>query len=182
MIFTSLEGGVSSFGSTKAQEPLVLIDNVVVNNMIGGPAAQIEQINPAEVESIEVSKFGNNAAYGARGGNGIIAIHTGRNRLAERSALGAYDKTLLKPVPVKGYSVKRKFISPDYSTPEKNVAIPDSRTTIYWNPLVPLKDQPSVVSFYAADSPTRYRIVVEGVTKEGKPVRAEKIITIGKQP
>ena len=175
-------GGISSFGSMSTQEPLVLIDNVVVNDMIGGPAEQLERLNPAEIERVEVSKFANAAAYGARGGNGIISIHTGRTRLAERSALGAYDKSLIQPVPVKGYSVIRKFIAPDYSTPEKNVAIPDNRSTIYWNPTIQKNGQPIVVSFFAADTPTRYRIVIEGVTDDGKAVRGEKIVTIGKQP
>lgn len=173
--------GISSFGKMSAQEPLVLIDNVVVNDMIGGPAQQLEQLNPAEIERVEVSKFASGAAYGARGGNGVISIYTGRTRLAERSALGAYDKSLLKPVPVKGYSVIRKFISPDYSNPENNVAIPDTRTTIYWNPSVQKNDQPVVVYFFAADTPTRYRVVVEGVTKDGNAVRGEKIVTIRKQ-
>jgi hypothetical protein len=175
-------GGISSFGNMSTQEPLVLIDNIVVNDMIGGPAEQLERLNPAEIERVEVSKFANAAAYGARGGNGIISVHTGRTRLAERSALGAYDKSLLQPVPVKGYSVVRKFIAPDYSTPEKNVAIPDSRTTVYWNPTIQKNDQPVVVSFFAADTPTRYRIVIEGVTDNGKAVRGEKVVTIGKQP
>jgi hypothetical protein len=41
-----LLGGASSFGNIKTQEPLVLIDNVVVNDMMGGPAAAVEALNP----------------------------------------------------------------------------------------------------------------------------------------
>jgi hypothetical protein len=38
------------------------------------------------------------------------------------------------------------------------------------------------VKFYAADQPTTYRAVVEGVTAEGNPVRGEKLIFIRKNP
>jgi hypothetical protein len=34
------------------------------------------------------------------------------------------------------------------------------------------------VSFYAADIPTNYRIVVEGVTADGQAIRGEKIIVV----
>ena len=176
-----LLGGASSFGNIKTQEPLVLIDNVVVNDVMGGPAAAVESLHPQDIERVEVSKFGNNAAYGARGGNGVIGIHT-RRRPPEAAALGAYDKSLLRPLPVKGFSPIRKFISPDYSTPEKNIAVLDNRSTIYWNPSLQTKDSAAVVSFFAADNTTQYRIVVEGVTENGKALRGEKIITIGKLP
>ena len=175
-------GSVSTFGGgAKAIEPLVLIDNIVVNDMMGGPAAAIEMLNPAEVEKVEVSKFGNNAAYGARGGNGVIAIHTGRKPVAA-AGLGAYNKASLIPLPIKGFSTARKFVAPDYSTQEKNVSVTDNRSTIYWNPSLDTRDGAAKVSFYAADNVTRYRIVVEGVTPAGKPLRGEKIITVGKLP
>jgi hypothetical protein len=177
-----LLGGVSSFGSTKTLEPLVLIDGVVVNDMSGGPAAQIEMLNPAEIDKIEISKYGGAAAYGARGGNGVISIETGRKALTTSSPLGSYDKTMLKPVPLKGFSPIRKFISPDYSTAEKNDDVSDNRSTIYWNPSLQTKEKATVVNFFAGDVATRYRIVVEGVTVNGKPVRAEKTITVGTLP
>jgi hypothetical protein len=176
-----LLGGASSFGNIKTQEPLVLIDNVAVNDVMGGPAAAVEALHPAEIERVEISKYGNNAAYGARGGAGVIGIHTRRGP-PDAASLGAYDKALLRPIPVKGFSPTRKFISPDYSTPEKNIAVQDNRSTIYWNPSIHTKDSAAVVTFFAADNTTQYRIVVEGVTEGGRPLRGEKLITIEKLP
>jgi len=50
---------------------------------------------------------------------------------------------------------------------------------LYWNPLVVLdQDNRATITFFAADLATRYRIVVEGFTTEGVPVRGEKIITV----
>ncbi|HNV30789.1 MAG TPA: hypothetical protein PKJ83_16705, partial [Cyclobacteriaceae bacterium] len=56
---------------------------------------------------------------------------------------------------------------------------PDFRTTIFWKPDVKTDDTGKVtVPFYAADLATRYRIVVEGVTEKGVPVRAVSYITV----
>ncbi len=175
-------GMPSSFGGNL--EPLVLIDDIAVNDFPGGPAAQIEMLNPREIESIEVSKFGGGATFGARGGNGVIAIHT-RNKTstALNPGIGSYDKGMLKPYKSTGFSVSKKFKSPDYSDPNKNAIIRDHRSTIYWNPsLSSDSDKPLEISFFAADDATRYQIVVEGITSEGKPVRGEKILTITKHP
>lgn len=176
-------GAPSGFGDIKSQEPLVLIDNIVVNDMFGGPAAQIDMLNPNEIENIEVTKYGNGASYGARGGNGIISIHTRRGTLNENTATRWYDKSMLQRVHKPGFSATKKFRSPDYSTPERMNAVPDYRSTIYWNPSVTTDGKkPTTVSFFAADLPTQYRIVVEGVTAAGRPVRGEKIVVIKKLP
>ena len=42
-------------------------------------------------------------------------------------------------------------------------------------------DQPhsaAQISFYAADLPTQYRIVVEGITNDGRIVHGEKLVTV----
>lgn len=176
-------GGPSSFGGAKIQEPLVLIDNYAVNDMPGGAAAQIEMLTPGEIEAIEISKFGGNAAFGARGGNGVISIHTRRKDPETTTGVGAYDKSMLKPLKTHGFSTSRKFTAPDYSKPSKYDHVPDTRSTIYWNPSLSLngKNATEITSF-AADMPTKYRVVVEGVTTDGIPIRAEKIISIGQAP
>ena len=181
---TLILGGPSSFGGLNAQEPLVLIDNQVVNDMTGGPAEQIDRLSPAEIESIEVTRFGNSAAYGARGGNGIISIHTrkgGEN--GDDASISAYDKSKLQKIYTSGFSTPKKFIAPDYNTLGVDYALPDYRSTIYWNPTVSANgDHPVNLSFFAADLLTQYRIIVEGVTKEGNAVRGEKIVSIRKLP
>lgn len=174
----------SSFGGSKTQEPLVLIDHMAVNDLPGGPAAQIEMLRPSEIESIEVSKFGGSAAFGARGGNGVIAINTRkRNSAGPNPGINSYDKSMLRPYKRTGFSTSKTFKSPDYSDPYKNSTVPDYRSTIYWNPSVSSDDKnPIQISFFAADSASKYRIVVEGLSSDGKPVRGEKIITITKLP
>lgn len=176
-------GSPSTFGSISAQEPLVLIDGIVVNDMMGGPAAQIEALNPFEIENIEVTKYGNGAAHGARGGNGVISIHTRKGSSGGNSIVSWYDQRMLQPIRRAGFSATKKFSSPDYSTPENTKSLPDYRPTLYWNPsLITDGKNPTSISFFAADLPTQYRIVVEGVTAAGKAVRGEKMLIIRKLP
>ena len=176
-------GAPSGFGGLSSQEPLVLIDDIVVNDMMGGPAAQIEALNPVEIENIEVTKYGNGAAYGARGGNGVISIHTRNGSSGGSSIVSWYDKNMLQPIRKAGFSATKKFNSPDYSTPENTTSVPDYRSTIYWNPSLTTDGKKlTSISFFAADLPTQYRIVVEGVTASGKAVRGEKILMIRKLP
>jgi hypothetical protein len=179
-----LLGGPSSFSGLQSQEPLVLIDGVVVNEMPGGPAEQIERLSVSDIESVEVTKFGNSAAYGARGGNGIIAIHTRRGAPDQQySNIGAYDKRLLTSLPIKGFSTTRKFTAPDYSTSPRSTAGLDNRSTLYWNPdLSVAENSPCTISFFASDTGTQYRIVVEGVTADGSPVHGEKIVFVKENP
>ncbi len=56
---------------------------------------------------------------------------------------------------------------------------PDFRTTIYWKPDVHFSAQgEAVVEFYAADTPTTYRVVGEGVTGIGKMIRFTKEVVV----
>ena len=49
--------------------------------------------------------------------------------------------------------------------------IPDLRTAIHWVPNIQVtKDQPTELSFYAADTPTTYELRVEGITTDGQPI------------
>jgi len=74
-------------------------------------------------------------------------------------------------VKVGGFTATRKFISPNYRGALKLDTKPDYRSTIYWNPSVTTNVEKGEATFYffAADSETTYRVVVEGVTARGGP-------------
>ncbi len=160
-----------------ASECLVEVDGVVLTSINESVAEQLEAMSVSDVESIDVLRFGSAAAYGARAANGVIVIKT---RMGEKPAgPRLLDRSKLQVVSLAGYSTAEEFVSPDYSAHTSGDERMDLRSTIYWNPFV-ITDgkEPAKVSFYAADVPTRYRIVVEGVTAEGEPVRGEKIIVV----
>jgi hypothetical protein len=181
-------GEASTFGSP---EPLILIDGMAVNGFDGpggdsfgneSAAERISNMTVQEIERIEVSKYSSGAAYGARGSNGVISITTRKPGTSGSHLVS--DKRKFEEVRLPRFSASSKFHTPDYSDPkEEDYQRPDYRATIYWNPyLMTDSNNTAKVSFYSADIPTQYRILVEGITKDGIPVRGEKIITIIAKP
>lgn len=78
---------------------------------------------------------------------------------------------------VSGYPAAKEFYSPQYSDNVDN-QVTDYRSTIYWNPKVLLdKDHKKVkLVFYNNDISNKFRLVVEGINKEGKLTRFEQTI------
>ncbi len=71
----------------------------------------------------------------------------------------------LKP---KGYAVERQFYSPKFTGPKSSLQNQDSRTTIYWNPLVITdKDGKGSFEFYNSDDKGPYKITIEGIDANG---------------
>jgi len=81
----------------------------------------------------------------------------------------------------KGYSVIKEFYSPDYSV-EKNNKKADNRITLYWNPAIFVDGiNPDIpITFYNNDRTKQYKLVVEGMTTDGKMLMIEKIIAAKK--
>ena len=71
-----------------------------------------------------------------------------------------------KPLP---FSFPQKFYRPRYAVKENGNETPDLRSTIHWEPNI-ITDTAgmAMVSFYAADKPTTYTVVVEGSDMNGK--------------
>jgi TonB-dependent SusC/RagA subfamily outer membrane receptor len=159
-------------------EVMVELDGMVLSAIGGTMAETLESMNVNDIESVDVFRFAAATAYGARAANGVLAIKT---RLGNRPAneKSKPDRSKLQVVSLAGYSEAAEFTSPDYSEHATDDDRTDFRSTIYWNPLVMTSaKEPTMVSFYAADIPTRYRIVVEGITADGEAVRGEKIIVV----
>lgn len=171
-----IRGGMSSFGYGGTTEPLLIVDGIPLADG-GFIADQLAAINPTSIERIEVITKAN-PAFGVRGTNGVIAVYT--NGSGKLQQLGK-DKVLSKKVQslvVSGYSPAMKFVAPRYDAPNENGA--DYRSTLYWNPNLELRaaNGSGHFDFFAADLPTWYRIVVEGVTQNGETIHAEKFVQI----
>lgn len=78
----------------------------------------------------------------------------------------------MKSYAIIGYSVIRKFYSPEYENRELPAERKDFRSTLYWNPVV-RTDSTGVVQleFYNSDEAGKMQVVVEGVTADGKLCR-----------
>jgi hypothetical protein len=119
-------------------------------------------------EKVEYIKSGTLAGINYQGG--ILFFYTKRGKKN-------YNRPVAKPqgmegLRVVGYAVSRKFYTPVYDTPEQHEKKEDIRNTIYWNPLV-RSDSTGVAieSFFQSDETGQMKIVVEGVTKDGKLCR-----------
>jgi hypothetical protein len=110
---------------------------------------------------------------GFNGANGAIAIYTRRG-----DDMAAVPGKGLSYNVVTGYSEIREFYSPNYATFKKENEKKDVRTTIYWNPqvrLAPAKKK-AVLVFYNNDVSKAFRVVIEGMTSDGKMARLEQLM------
>jgi hypothetical protein len=119
-------------------------------------------------DKVEYIKSGIFAGINYKGG--ILFFYTKRGMKNEKPA---YIKSQgMEGLRVVGYAVSRKFYTPVYDTPEQTEKKEDIRNTIYWNPLV-MTDSTGVAieTFFHSDETGEMKIVVEGVTKDGKLCR-----------
>lgn len=85
---------------------------------------------------------------------------------------------LYKPSP---FSWPKQFYKPKYTAKDKMVPVPDFRSTIDWEPNIIIdKNGEATVSFYAADKPTTYTVIIEGTDLNGNLGYKMQKIKIGK--
>lgn len=71
-----------------------------------------------------------------------------------------------------GYSVIRKFYSPQYNPEDTPVTRNDFRNTLYWNPVVQADSTGfATIGYFNSDQEGEVQVVVEGITSEGKLCR-----------
>lgn len=163
IVRVKVRGGTSSFAGNT--DPLILVDGVPFPD-----AQSIGALSPAMVDRVEVVTRAS-PQFGSRGANGLIAIYT-KSGFAKETVKNYLSHK------IKGYDRPRSFYAPDYEADKDNDNA-DFRTTIFWDPEVKTDDKGNAsVSFYTADLATRYRMVVEGVTEQGRPVRSVSFITV----
>jgi len=109
---------------------------------------------------------------GFNGGNGAIAIYTRKgNDVQNTPGRGLSSHT------IPGYTAIRQFYSPNYERFDPRNEQPDIRTTIYWNPLVmPDKKNSVLLTFFNNDITKSFRVVIEGMTKDGLLTHYEQIM------
>ena len=109
---------------------------------------------------------------GFNGANGAIAVYTKRGDDAKTTSAGLPSNTVV------GYSPIRVFYSPNYERYDPRNENKDVRTTIYWNPQVNTTEQNKKVllKFFNNDVSNSFRVVIEGMTKDGLLTHYEQIM------
>ncbi len=159
---------VSSMGS---QPMTIFLDEIETDpNVLG-------RIHPSQIAYAKL--FSTFVGAAGAGGNGVLALYTkkGEDALADMRMLG--DEMMYT-----GYTVIKDFYSPDYAKVKKEDNKPDNRITLYWNAGIPVdsKENKVPVVFFNNDKTKRFKIVVEGVSQDGKLVFMEKIVELDKKP
>ncbi len=174
-IFTYLQGKVAGLninatGATPTLDwrggaPLLFLDEV---------PADANFLSSISVNDVAYIKVFRPPFYGASGGSsGAIAIYTRRGSDA-KSVPGKG----LTSSNISGYTLIRQFYSPNYASYNAANERKDLRTTLYWNPQVnttPLKNK-VLLSFYNNDVSKRFRVIVEGMSKDGRLVHLEQVM------
>ncbi|MFT4152216.1 hypothetical protein [Parafilimonas sp.] len=109
---------------------------------------------------------------GFNGANGAIAIYTRRGDDVQRDPSKGIPSSK-----VYGYTAIREFYSPKYlSTEIPPGADRDVRTTLYWNPniIVDPRTKHVVLTFNNNDVTDAFRVVIEGMTADGKLAHLEE--------
>ncbi|GAB3641653.1 hypothetical protein GCM10027423_22890 [Spirosoma arcticum] len=170
--------GVSSVnGST---EPLFLLDGVAIQ---GEAETMLLTFNPGDIERVELLKnAGSAATYGVRGGSGVIAFYTKSWRSGSATNK---PKTGMTPLQLIGYpSVQREFYVPRYErnaepTQSAESSRVDRRDVLYWKPLMQTDGQGrSQLMIPLSDVVRTVRVLVQGITADGRPVVGEGLFRV----
>jgi hypothetical protein len=154
---------------------IFVIDGV----FIGGSTLPIEfymsNLTAEDVKGIEIMY---SAKYAMAYDPGFLHKETGPERkvpvfleITTYSGHGAYlrhipGRYVYKPI---GFSLPKQFYSPRYTIKNKNMAPgTDLRSTIHWEPnVITDRDGKATVSFFSADKPAEYTIIMEGTDLNG---------------
>lgn len=132
-------------------------------------ASLISTIPPNQIALIKIyPQF-----IGARGNGAAVAIYTKRGEDLNEEMEASGDI-----VDYDGYSIIKEFYSPDYSTPP-DVDYRDNRLTLAWQPEVVLSSDKNAsipIQFYNTDRTKKFKVVAEGITKEGKLLLIEQTV------
>lgn len=145
-------------GQPFENKPLVLVDGVPVYDF-----EKVLGINSKEIERADVINtryfFADNVF------DGIVSFITKKGNLSVMD----FDNSIFRQV-YEGSQSGNNFSSPVYSTGSiKDSHIPDFRNTLFWKPdLHTGKDGNTDIEFFTSDESTEYKIVVEGITSDGK--------------
>lgn len=187
-------GGVTSFTISEKDEPLLIIDGVMLaggsapvldggNTSDSGPVfnsspvlSEISRITTDMVDFIEVLRGPEAAYYGTRAANGVIIINT--HRVSNfRNKIEGYGSIQYYP---KSYHMAPGFVVPEYDNLSiKNGNFKDHRPNIYWNGHLYTNEKGKAsIQFYTADDSTNYTIQIVGLTATGDIIYKKQSIQV----
>jgi hypothetical protein len=146
-----------------------LVDGQIYLNEMPVPAEVVANISVNQVALVKFFPPGSLMALPGVGIGCVLAIWTKEGEAIKDNRV--YMGMFKYP----GYSPLKPFIAPDYSIEKKEIR--DGRRTLLWMPDIYLQGEKQIpVRFYNAENPGGYRIVLEGITSDGRLVHFEKLL------
>lgn len=151
------------------QTPLLLLDGVPTD------VSMLNSVPAADFEAIEILRPGSAAIFGELGSAGAIAFLTKRGNPAY--VPGAEPPAVLPPLyyPPRLQRVREVYTPP---TTAATSAAPRTGATLYWNATVQTGADGQATVTFAADQAGTFRVVTEGLTRPGEPVRATSLFSV----
>lgn len=128
----------------------------------------LENLPLNQIAYVDMISSARAVMYGADAVNGVMAVYLKKDNGSSKRVVKA-KKGQLNFIFNEGYYQARQFYVPPYDKENfTKKKLPDLRSTVYWNPLVKVKNGEAHVSFYNPDANSRYQILVEGVSAQGE--------------
>ncbi|HEY5463031.1 MAG TPA: hypothetical protein VIJ95_07230 [Hanamia sp.] len=173
-IFQYLQGKVAGLQITPGNPPTLSWRGGTPQIYVDEMLTQTEMVASIPVTDVAYIKvFRPPFMGGSGGGSGAIAIYTRRGNDTKREP----GKELSNNA-VSGYTAIRQFYSPNYETVSDDNDKKDLRSTLYWNPSVqtsPGKNK-VLLTFFNNDITNAFRVVIEGMTKDGRLAHVVQIM------
>ncbi len=154
---------ISALGSYSAE---VYLDEFLAEGDI------LESLPMSKIAMVKVYSNGFSGSWG-NGPGGVIAIYTKKDQ-------DLWNSIDARPTSItyQGFTMIKEFYAPDYSVKSSNIK-PDSRITLDWraNILVNNLNPRIPISFYNNDRTKKFKVVVEGMTVDGKMLMIEETIS-----
>jgi hypothetical protein len=153
---------ISSMGN---QGMDIFLDEVLTD------ANSVSYINPNQIAMVKVYSTFVGSTGGGAGGAIAIYLKKGADYFSSLPSAG-------EVITYNGFSVIKEFYSPNYAIPQNNQGA-DQRITLHWKPdiFVNGKNVKVPVSFYNNDRSRSFKIVIEGMTTDGKLLMIEKTVS-----
>ncbi len=171
--YTVMIGGQQSLMS--GTDPLYIVDGVYIEENSEGNA--LAALSPNDIERVEVIKGSDAAMYGVRGANGVIAFYTRRGDASDNAPIargpGMSDFRFI------GFRTRREFYVPKNEAPPEAPQRPDRRDVLHWQPLLETDATGgATLTFPLSDVARRLRVVVQGITPDGRPVVGTVVVGV----
>ncbi|MDX1590852.1 MAG: hypothetical protein R3283_02750 [Balneolaceae bacterium] len=161
--------GFMNFGGTSLPPPLILVDDVQTD------VSFLLNMSPADIKTINVFRRAVElASFGVSGTGGVISVRTRRGDAGyAENERGTITGRL------RGYQQPVQFYSPQYGvTVPRDIEEPDNRITLHWEGDLSIPETGGTLRFWTNDVPSRYRIVLQGITENGIPFSATRTFDV----